>query len=80
MAGSASPPTDYIPGQVIVSFRPGVHAGQSISRHGLQAEPLPALDAWLIAVTPGEEQTVLEQLAQDPSVAYAERVYRVSAQ
>ena len=68
-----------VPGEVIVSFRPGVNAGQAALRHGdASPEFLPASGLWRLHVAPGHEETLLARLQADPAVIRAEFNYRVT--
>ena len=79
-AGGTSFSTPFVPGEVIVSFRPGVGMAAMPQQYSSGAEFLPTVHAWRLHVPPGQEQTVLSQLRTDPAVAYAELNYVVSVQ
>jgi len=70
----------FVPGEVIVSFRPGTKAQTTIEQYGMGAEFLPALGAWRLRVPSGQEQATLSRLRADPAVAYADLNHLVSAQ
>lgn len=70
----------FIPGEVIVTLRPGVNAEGVLPRYAVDAEYLPALTAWRLHVPPGREQDFLARLQADPDVTHAELNYVVSAQ
>lgn len=78
--GEAPTEAPFVPGEIIVAFRPNAQTEALSLRHGTGAEFLPALEAWRLHVSPGEEQAVLRRLRADPAVAYAELNYLVSAQ
>lgn len=69
----------FVPGELIVSFRPGIKAARVAQRHGASAEFLPTLRAWRLRVPPGQEMTLLARLRADPAVAYADLNYLVVA-
>jgi len=70
----------FAPGEIIVVFQPGVRAETTFSQYGADAEFLPAIQAWRLRVSPGQEQSILARLQADPAVDYAELNYRVSSQ
>jgi len=76
-SAEAPPAAPFAPGEVIVSFRPGGMAAQTVLQYGRDAQFLPALRAWRLQVSPGEERTALAQLRADPTVAYADLNYLV---
>jgi len=79
-AASATTSAPFVPGEIILSFQPGIVAEQAALRYGASAEFLPAIRAWRIRVPPGQEQTILAQLRTDPAVVYADLNHLVSAQ
>jgi subtilisin family serine protease/uncharacterized protein YkwD len=76
-AGAGDAP--FAPGEIIVSFRAGIAAQATSQEVAAGAEFLPAIGAWRLRVTPGQEQAILARLLADPAVAYAELNYLVSA-
>jgi subtilisin family serine protease len=78
--GDAESTAPFVPGEIIVSFRPGVQAEQATRQYGVGAEFLSTLDAWRLQVVPGQEQATLAQLRADPVVAHADLNYLVFAQ
>lgn len=79
-ASAATISAPFVPGEIILSFQSGVTEEQVALRYGASAEFLPAIQAWRMRVTPGQEQTILAQLQADPSVTYADLNHLVSAQ
>lgn len=81
-AGTATVETSgpFVPGEIILSFQPGITEEEITLRYGAGAEFLPAIQAWRLRVPPGQEQTILAHLRADPSVAYADLNHLVSAQ
>jgi hypothetical protein len=69
----------FVPGEVIVAFRPGAgdRAVQAVLRRGAGAEHLSRLDVWRLRVSVGQERAILAQLLADPAVAHAELNYLV---
>jgi subtilisin family serine protease len=70
----------FAPGEIIVSFRPGIQAEQAAQQYGDGAELLPALGAWRLRVPAGQERAALAELRADPAVVYAELNYLAFAQ
>ncbi|MEE8391201.1 MAG: S8 family peptidase [Anaerolineae bacterium] len=70
----------FVPGEIIVSFRPGTENETTIRRYGTGIEFLPEIEAWRLLVPSGQEQAALAQLRADPAVAHAELNYLVFAQ
>lgn len=85
--GVGETPSDapFVPGEIIVSFRPGVSVEAVFPQgyalwHGASAEFLPALEAWRLRVPPGQERVILAQLRADPAVAHADLNYLIFTQ
>ena len=79
-AAKAADTAPFAPGEIIVTFRPGVRAEAVSLQYGIGAEFLPAIQAWRLLVPPGQEQAILARLQADPAVAHAELNYQISAQ
>ncbi len=81
-AGVAASDAAFVPGEVIVAFRPGTsdRAAQAVLRLGISAEYLPRLDVWRLRVPVGHERAILAQLLAEPAVDYAELNYVVFVQ
>jgi len=74
--------TAFAPGRVWVKVIDRFGQGQlsgTLTSSARRATQVPALGLWRIDVTPGTEQQILEQLRRDPSIAYAELDYHVTA-
>ena len=78
--GDAESTAPFVPGEIIVSFRPGVQAEQATRQYGANAEFLSTLNVWRLQVVPGQERATLAQLRADPAVAHANLNYLVFAQ
>jgi subtilisin family serine protease/uncharacterized protein YkwD len=78
--GKTTATTSFVPGEILVSFRPGTEADTKSLQYGASAEFLPAIQAWRLRVPPGQERTVLARLQSDSAVAYADLNYLVFAQ
>jgi subtilisin family serine protease len=70
----------FVPGEVIVAFRPGTsgQAVQAVLRLGIGAEYLPRLGVWRLRVPAGQERAILDKLLAESVVDYAELNYVVS--
>ncbi len=71
--------TPFVPGEIIVSFRPGIKVETASWRYGASAEFLPEIEAWRLRVPPGQEWALLARLQADPAVAHADLNYLISA-
>ncbi|HEY77433.1 MAG TPA: peptidase S8 [Thermoflexia bacterium] len=70
----------FVPGELLLSLRPGVEATQVALRYRLPLEPVSrALGIWRMRVPVGEELTILSRLQVDPAVRYAHPNYIVTA-
>ena len=77
-AGAADAP--FVPGELLLSLRPGVEAAQVALRYRLPLEPVSrALGIWRIRVPVGEELTILSRLQADPAIEYAHPNYILTA-
>jgi hypothetical protein len=72
--------TPFLPGEIIVSLRPGTRGQTLFRRYMISGRFLPHANVWRLRVPSGSEQAILTRLLEDPGVAYAELNYRVSAQ
>jgi hypothetical protein len=81
-AGVAVSDAPFVPGEVIVAFRPGTSdpVVRAALRLGIGAEYLPRLDVWRLRVPVGQERAILAQLLAESVVAYAELNYVVFVQ
>ena len=81
-AGDAVSDAPFVPGEVIVAFRPGTsdRAMQVVLRLGIGAEYSPRLGVWRLRVPVGQERAILAQLLAEPAVDYAELNYVLSPQ
>jgi thermitase len=76
-AGSAGMPTEFIPGEILVQFRPGTR-GQAIAEThrqngGQPEETIPEIDVHVVRVPRGQEAARAAAYAGNPNVAFAER-------
>jgi len=66
----------FVPGRILVKFRPGVSASAALARHSLQElRYIAGLDVHVLAVPPGQELSTVARLQADPAVEYAEPDY-----
>jgi hypothetical protein len=72
--------TPFLPGEIVVSLRPGTRGQTIFRRYMISGRFLRHANVWRLRVPSGSEQVVLTRLLEDPGVAYAELNYRVSAQ
>ena len=73
-------PSLFLPGEIVVSLRPGTSGRMISRRYMISGRFLPHANVWRLRVPAGSEQAILDRLSEDPGVAYAELNYRVSAQ
>jgi len=81
-SGGEEPPAEasFVPGEIIVRFRPGSMAQMVALRYGAEAEFIPTIQVWRLRVPPGREVEILARLRADPAVTQADLNYLVSAQ
>lgn len=81
-AGTSAGTTDapFVPGELLLSLRPGVEAAQVALRYRLPLEPVSrAPGVWRMRVPVGEELTILSRLQADPAIEYAHPNYILTA-
>jgi subtilisin family serine protease/uncharacterized protein YkwD len=79
-SGEARATASFVPGEILVSFKPGADVETTSLQHGASAEFLPTIQVWRLHVPPGRERGVLARLRSDPAVAHADLNYLVFAQ
>ena len=79
----SQPSGDFIPGRVLVKFKPALGAAAAhdrLAQQGLRASGfIPGLDVFTVDVPPGKELETVAQLRARADVLYAEPDYRVYA-
>jgi thermitase len=79
----SQPSGDFIPGRVLVKFKPALGAAAAhdrLAQQGLRASGfIPGLDVFKVDVPPGKELETIAQLRARADVLYAEPDYRVYA-
>lgn len=81
-AGTSAEPADvpFVPGELLLSLRPGVEAAEVALRYRLPLEPVSrALGIWRMRVPVGDELTILSRLQADPAIEYAHPNYILTA-
>ena len=82
-AADAAVTAPFVPGEIIVSFRPGLSGTgvEAIARRcGASAEFLPEIGAWRLRVPLGQERAILARLQADPAVIHAGLNHLIFAQ
>jgi subtilisin family serine protease len=81
-AGDAASDASFVPGEVIVAFRPGTgdRAMQAVLRLGISAEYSRRLGVWRLRVPVDQERAILAQLQAESVVEYVELNYLVFVQ
>lgn len=73
---AGQPPAAYVPGEILVQFKPGVSAlgaQNTLAAQGLQATgAIPAIGVLKVKVRPGQELETIAALERYPNLAYAE--------
>ncbi len=76
LPGKAATSAEFVPGRILVRFRPGVKTDEILARQGLTAVgEIEPLGVRVLAVPSGEEQSTAGRLRTDPGVVYAEPDY-----
>ena len=73
------PAAEFVPGEVIVSYLPGVKAERVSAQYGANSEHVPSLGIWRLQTWPGEELILLAELRSNPAVAQADLNYMITA-
>lgn len=67
---------EFVPGEVLVKFRPGTPASEVAAAHrqagGESRETIPGIDVQVVRVPPGRERAAAETYRRNPNVAFAE--------
>src|SRR6266508_6929536 len=77
-AGAQAPPAapDFLPGEILVKFRPGTPADAIAAAHrqlgGQVTDVIPRIDVQLVRVPAGRELDRVAAYARDPNVLFAE--------
>ncbi len=74
--GPALATDEFVPGEVLVKFRPGTPGTQVAAAHrqagGEPRETIPGIDVQVVRVAPGRERAAVEAYRRNPNVAFAE--------
>jgi len=74
--GPALATDEFVPGEVLVKFRPGTPGAEVAAAHrqagGQPREVIPGIDVQVVRVPPGRERAAVEAYRRNPNVAFAE--------
>jgi thermitase len=74
--GPALATDEFVPGEVLVKFRPGTPAAEAAAAHrqagGQPREVIPGIDVQVVRVPAGREQAAVEAYRRNPNVVFAE--------
>jgi thermitase len=74
--GPALATDEFVPGEVLVKFRPGTPAAEAAAAHrqagGQPQEVIPGIDVQVVRVPPGRERAAVEAYRRNPNVVFAE--------
>ncbi len=67
---------EFVPGEVLVRFRPGTPGAEAAAAHrqagGQPREVIPGIDVHVVKVPPGRERAAVEAYRRSPNVVFAE--------
>lgn len=74
--GPAQATDEFVPGEVLVKFRPGAPGAEVAAGHrqagGEPREVIPGIDVQVVKVPPGRERAAVETYRRNPNVLFAE--------